>query len=271
MNIDPRVDHYKILGVSSDASAGDIKKAYRNLAKKFHPDSTGGDKAKETRFKEVSQAYDVLGDKDKRAQYDAMRSRTSRFAGGIPGGFPGGVGGEADLGELFAQMFRGTGGPGGNVKVRYTQSGGRGRAGGMPFGGEAESFTDEAGFGGAFGGRRPQRPPPQTERQVRMSDGSGGRMRGADIHSDVRLSVDKAILGTVVDVPTLEGRVKLKIPPGTGSGKKLRLKGRGATTTHGSRGDHYVTVHIDVPQKIDETGKKLLIQFMQHVQHRNKK
>src|SRR5688572_32833823 len=102
-------DPYEALGVKADASADEIKKAYRKLAKKYHPDSTGGDKAKTDRFKEVSTAYDIVGDPDKRAKYDAMKKQ----------GFPGfAAGGEAgappfDLGELFAQMFGGGGGPAG--------------------------------------------------------------------------------------------------------------------------------------------------------------
>lgn len=258
MNIDPRIDHYKTLGVSADASASDIKKAYRNLAKKYHPDSTGGDKAKEARFKEIGQAYDVLSDADKRAQYDAMRASASHFGGFQGGGFGGG--GDVDLGDLFAQMFQGAGRgrSGGNVNVHFTQGG---RAGGMPFGFGAEPFAGGAGFAG----RQARRPQPPAERQVRMFDGSSGRMRGADIYSDLRVTIDKAILGAVADVPTLDGVAKVKIPPGTSSGTKLRLKGKGARATDGSQGDHYVTVHINVPQQIDETGKKLLIQFMQHV------
>lgn len=258
MNIqfDPRIDHYKVLGVKQDASAEEIKKAYRRLAKECHPDSTGGDKAKETRFKEISQAYDVLGNADKRAQYDAVRAG-GPFGGGFGGGRGAGPGaGPWDLGDLFSQMFPG-GGRGGNVEFHFAQGG--------PFG-AGDVFTSEIPLGGGRA-RRPQRrtarPRAPVERKVRASDGSTVVQRGSDVYSDVRLSVDQAILGTVAEVATLTGKAKVKIPPGTSSGVKLRLKGKGPQGADGSRGDHFVTVQIDVPKHLDEKAKKLLIELMQ--------
>lgn len=269
LDFDPSIDHYKVLGVKPEATPEEIKKAYRRLAKQYHPDSTGGDKAKEARFKEVSQAYDVLGDAQRRAQYDALRSGGGRFAGGFPGGaggVPGGAGGVPgggnvfDLGDLFAQMFQGRGGGrGGNVEFRFS--------GGAPFG--AEGFTVEDPFEttrrqARQPRRRAQQQPP-AERKIRLSDGSEAVQRGHDIHSDVHLAIDQAILGTVAEVPTSTGAAKVKIPPGTSSGRKLRLKGKGAGRRDGSRGDHYVTVQIDVPRQVDEEARKLLVQFMQRV------
>ena len=116
IDFDPSVDYYKVLGVSEKASADEIKKAYRKLAKANHPDSTGGDKAKEQRFKQISAAYDVLGDAKKKATYDQVR------AGGFDprmGGGPGaaytyttqGGPGVFDLGDLFSQFFGQQGGP----------------------------------------------------------------------------------------------------------------------------------------------------------------
>ena len=87
--------------------------------------------------------------------------------------------------------------------------------------------------------------------------------RGDDIFSDLRLALDQAILGAVAEVPTLTGTAKVKIPPGTSSGVRLRLKGKGARAEGGAgQGDHYVTVQIDVPKHVDEPAKELLIQFM---------
>jgi molecular chaperone DnaJ len=262
LDFDPSIDHYKVLGVKPEANAEEIKRAYRKLAKQYHPDSTGGDKAKEARFKEVGQAYDVLGDSKKRAQYDAMRAG-GVFGGGRPGagagaGFPGGFGagfgsagaggaGVFDLGDLFSQMFQGQarGGRGpGNMHVRFGEE---------PFEGGQRPRPR----------RRAQQAP--AERKVRLSDGSTGTQRGNDVHSEVRIGLDQAILGTVADVATLAGRGKVKIPPGTSSGVRLRLKGKGAPGNNGDQGDHYVTVHIDVPRDIDEDAKKLLVQFMQRV------
>jgi len=268
---DPSLDLYKTLGVKPEASPDEIKKAYRKLAKQYHPDSTGGDKAKESRFKEVSQAYDVLGDTKKRAQYDAVRSGAA-FGGGRAGagaGFGGaGFGGSNafDLGDLFSQMFQGQQGPGrgrhGGVEFRVDQQG-------RPFG--SDGFAEDP-FGAGRGQRRrrsaqgeAQSPAPPAERRVKLSDGSTGTQRGNDVHSDARLAIDQAILGAVAEVPTLTGMAKVKIPPGTSSGVKLRLKGKGAPGKDGSQGDHYVTVQIDVPKQLDDEAKKLLVQFMQRV------
>jgi DnaJ-class molecular chaperone len=259
-NIDPRIDHYKVLGVKEDASAEGIKRAYRKLARKYHPDSTGGDKRAESKFKDVSTAYDVLGDKDKRAQYDAMRS-----GGGIPFGAGGQPGADFDLGDLFSQVFSGgfggaPGGPGGapgGGRVRYNVY-----TGGEPFG---EPFAERPVGGGARRVRRRPAAEPPVERIVRAPDGSKLTQRGHDVHSDVRVSVDEAILGSVKSVSTLTGVAKVKIPPGTSSGVKLRLRAKGAEKGRGQRGDHFVTVHIDVPKVVDEEAKKLLVQFMDRI------
>jgi DnaJ-class molecular chaperone len=259
-------DPYEALGVKPDASAEDIKKAYRRLAKRYHPDSTGGDKAKEDRFKEVSTAYDILGDPDKRARYDSMRR------GGFGG--PGGGGGNDafDLGDLLAQMFGGAAGPGGPAGaasragggVRYRVYNTPGGGGGFrdSFFGEGVGAESPFDFREAEAPRRRARGQQQGERRVRASDGSLVTQRGHDVHSDVRLSIDQAVLGTVVDVATLSGKASVKIPPGTSSGVKLRLKGKGAEDGRGNRGDHFVTVHIDVPKQVDEEAKRLLVNFM---------
>lgn len=245
--IDPRIDHYKVLGVKQEASGADIKKAYRRLAKKYHPDSTGGDKHKEAKFKEISRAYDVLGDEGKRAEYDALRSGAGQFHNFQ--GFPGGGGG-VDLGQIFAQMFQGAAQGGGG--------GGRFRRGGSPFAGSPMS-----------GNPRPRRPPqpaaPPKERKIKLSDGSTAVLRGADVYSDLRLPLDKAILGTVAEVATISGSGRVKVPPGTSSGRKLRLKGKGVSRRDGTHGHHYATVHIDVPQELSEKAKRLLVQFMKQL------
>ncbi len=264
---DATADHYRILGVSKDATGDQIKKSYRRLAKKYHPDSTGGDKAKEARFKDVSNAYDVLGDEQKRAQYDAIRA-SPQFPPGF-GGFGGasgdrhaGFGGggfSPNLGDLFSQMFSG-GAPGGpNVRYTYTNAGEpRGRDPRDPRGAR---------------GRRPrpaaQRPQAPRRRTVRANDGSTLEQLGLDLHSDVRVTIDQAILGCVTPVPTLSGTAKVKIPPGTSSGAKLRLKEKGAPGPGGKRGNHYVTVQIDVPKDIDAKSKKLLAEFMKRTRKRS--
>jgi DnaJ-class molecular chaperone len=277
-------DLYETLGVAPTASAAEIKKAYRRLAKKWHPDSTGGDKAKEERFKDVSTAYDILGDDAKRKQYDAMRA--NGFAG-IPGAERGGPGVGFDIGDLFAQMFGGAGGPsaggrrggrGGPEFRVYTSGGGSPfGGGGSPFGGGGSPFGgggagpfagfgfDDSGFAHQHAPRRPAPAAAPAERHVRAADGTKLVQRGADIHSDVRLTIDQAILGTVAEVATLAGKASVKIPPGTSSGVKLRLKGKGAKGAGGEVGDHLVTIQIDVPKTIDDESKKLLVELMQRI------
>ena len=262
LDFDPNVDYYKALGVEPKATNDEIKKVYRKLAKQYHPDSTGGDKSKEARFKEISAAYDVLGDATKRAQYDEIRA----MGGGRPGGRvrrgPGGPGAGAggfgagpqvwDLGDLFSQMFQGQAGGGGTRRaVRFEQG------------------DDDAGwvFESRSGG-----PPPGygaqeavMESKTRASDGSWLTVKGSDVYSDVRIPFAHAILGTLVEVPTMDGVASVKIPPGSSSGRKLRLRGKGAAGP-GGPGDHYVTVQIDVPSQLDDEGKKLLHALTSHLQ-----
>ena len=252
IDFDPSVDFYKALGVSQSASAEEIKRAYRKLAKAYHPDSTGGDKAKESRFKDISNAYDVLGDAKKRAMYDEIRA-----GGGLPRGFPGGYtysapsGGPGvfDLGDLFSQFFGGTAGAGrgGRVHVEHIDFDDT-----RPRVQQRRRADEEAEF-----------------EHVKASDGSWLRVEhGHDVASDVRIAFDRAILGTVATVATIEGKAEVKIPPGTSSGKKLRLRGKGLPDRAGGHGDHYVTVQIDVPHELDDEAKKLLVQLATRVRKR---
>ncbi len=248
LDFDPSVDYYKALGVTPKATADEIKKAYRKLAKSSHPDSTGGDKRKEARFKEVSAAYDVLGDAKRRAQYDEVRSlgggRVRPGPGGVPGasgGFGGGGNQVWDLGDLFSTMFSS-----GGVPAGFASKGGAGRRG--------VRFEHDDGDA---------RPP--AESKVAAADGSALALRGSDVHSDVRIAFDRAILGTVVEVPTVAGTASVKIPPGTSSGRKLRLRGKGVAVDHRGPGDHYVTVHVDVPGELDDEGQRLLHQLSAHL------
>jgi molecular chaperone DnaJ len=263
LDFDPNVDYYKALGVEAKATNDEIKKVYRKLAKQYHPDSTGGDKSKEARFKEISAAYDVLGDAKKRAQYDEIRA----MGGGRPGGRvrrgpagPGAGGFGAgpqvwDLGDLFSQMFQGqAGGPGGARRsVRFEQAN------------DDDAWVFESRSGGPPGGF--SQGEPVMESKVRASDGSWLIVKGSDVYSDVRIPFAHAMLGTVVEVPTIDGVASVKIPPGSSSGRKLRLRGKGAAGPAGP-GDHYVTVQIDVPAQLDEEGKKLLHALTNHLRRR---
>lgn len=254
IDFDPALDYYKSLGVKSSSTSDEIKKAYRKLAKQYHPDSTGGDKAKETRFKEISNAYDVLGDAKKRKLYDEIRANGGRAQGGPMPGYTyttsqGGPG-VFDLSDLFGQFF--SGGAGGRVRVEHIDmddGGGRSRRRARaPHSGMADDYTEAV-------------------THVQAADGSKLEAKGNDVYSDVRVSFDRAILGTVATIPTLDGKAEVKIPPGTSSGKKLRLRGKGITS-HSGTGNHYVTVQIDVPGDLNDEAKKLLVQLVQRTRKR---
>jgi DnaJ-class molecular chaperone len=325
-------DFYKTLGVSEKASADELKKAYRKLAKKYHPDATGGDKGKEAKFKELTEAYETLGDEKRRAQYDEQR--TNPFGAGMPGGrpgsgFPGGGAQGFDINDLFSQF----GGRGGSGRV-YSYSPSGGGSGGGPegdMGGMAdifEMFRGQQQGGGAPGarGRAQQARKGQDvvakldidltdaalggEKQVSVdgkslkikippgvSDGKTIRLAGqgepspgkgvppgdllielheklhphfrrkpdsaADIEVDVLVPVETAVLGGKAPVQTLEGTtVNLSIPPGSSSGRQLRLKEKGAMQAGGKpRGDLYAVVSIQVPSEITPRQRELMEEF----------
>lgn len=258
-------DPYKALGVDAKASDAEIKKAYRRLAKEYHPDRHPGDKAKEAKFKDISAAYNILSDPQKRAQFD-----NAAMGGGIPMG---------DLSEIFAQMFGG--GMGGQ---RHGRNGGRpfggmGGMGGSPFGVGGTPFGGMGGspFGGMGGGPQPRsKPAPKpapTERKIKAKDGSELTLKGDRVYSDLRISFDQAMLGTVANVPTLKGVAKVRVPAGTCSGQKLRLKGKGQRSANGAHGDHFVTVQIDVPKVDDEQGSERvakLVEFLGSTKTKNR-
>ena len=306
---------YQVLGVPDGASADEIKKAYRKLAKKNHPDATGGDKAKEARFKEISEAYETLGDEKKRAAYDEMRRNP--FAGGGPpgGGFPGagypGAGGvEFDLGDLFSQFGRSGGGSGrvnttgGGISDLFNMFGGGGAQSqraprrGQDVVTRLEVELPEAALGGertiVIEGKRLTIKIPRgisEGKTIRLAGqgepgprgGSAGdllieiherphprfRHRAAapganasgDIEVEVPLPLDVAVLGGKAEVPTLEGgAVTVTIPPSTSSGKKLRLRGKGAYAG-AARGDLYAITQIEIPSELSTEAKDLIVEF----------
>ena len=208
----------------------------------------------------------MLGDGKKRALYDQIRA-----GGGMPRGNPFGGGGGGDftyttqgsggpgvfdLGDLFTQFFsEGRGGPagagGGRVRVEYPEDAAGRRRGGR-----------------ASRGREAQQVEAEPERRVKASDGSWLRVEGLDVHSDVRIPFDHAILGTVAKVATLDSKAEVKIPPGTSSGKRLRLRGKGVPDPAGRVGDHYITVQIDVPSDLDDEARKQLVQLATRLRKR---
>ncbi len=300
-------NHYATLGVPETATAEEIKKAYRKLAKKYHPDVTGGDKAKTAKFKEFTEANEVLSDEKKRREYDAMRKNP--FAGGRGGGFGGGDAGGPpgiDLDELFAQ-FGGQGRRGGRVRMdpgggfgdifggAFTGQETRGRAPskGEDISARLEVELPEAALGAektiSVDGHRSLKvkipagilpgktirlqgqghPSPRGQAGdllVEIAERPHPRFRRkadalSDIEVDVPVGLDVAILGGKADVPTLEATtLKLTIPPHTSSGKKLRLRGKGAVTKDG-RGDLYAVVSVQLPEMLTPEAKHALEAF----------
>lgn len=278
-------DPYKELGVARNASADEVKKAFRKLAKDLHPDKNPGDKAAEERFKRVTAAFDLLGDKDKRAKFDRGeidadgREQFRGFGGGGPGGGAGfgtggGPGGRAgfeniDLDELFG-MF---GGQGRQRGARdFTPKGQDVRA--------TLEISLEDSITGAT--RRIQFSDGRTldvaipkgagDGQVIRLRGQGApgrlgeagdalielkiakhplyRREGADLEMDLPISVPDAVLGGKVTVPTPEGKVSMTVPAGSNSGKVLRLKGRGGHVG-GKRGDLLARLVVTLPEPQD--------------------
>jgi len=212
-------DFYSALGVPKDADDAAIKKAYRKLARQYHPDQNPGDASAEARFKEIGEAYAVLSDPEQRRQYDAVRAMAgggARFAAG-PGG--GGNGFE----DVFGSMFGGGAGP----NVRYQQYPQGGAAGG---GFEDILSSMLGGQGGFRGGRRAGFTTPQ---------------KGPDVAAETTLPFRTAVEGATVEF-TVDGRkVKTKIPAGVNDGRKLRIRGKGRPGSGGGEaGDLVVTVHV---------------------------
>ena len=310
-------DPYSVLGVARTASEAEIKSAYRKLAKELHPDRNKDNPQAAERFSRVTNAYDLLSDKDKRAQFDrgeidADGNPANPFAGmgGMGGGgfrpgaggsrgayrsegFEGFSGDDVDLGDIFEGLFGG---------------GGRRTSGAQGFG---DGFA-----GGMGGGRRP--PPPRKgsdiayrlrvpfvdaatrkDQRITLADGKtidlklpagvedGTQMRlkgkgedgpggagdglvtiaidphphferdGADVLLDVPVTLDEALNGAKVKVPTVDGPVMVTIKPATDGGTVMRLKGKGFTRKSGGRGDQLITLQIALPRDTAELAKRL--------------
>lgn len=296
-------DYYQVLGVSRSSTADEIKKAYRKLARENHPDMKPDDKAAAERFKQVQEAYSILGDEKKRQQFDQFGTT---FPGGGPGG-PGGGGpgryswqtgtggGEVpfDINDLFGggaggfeNLFGQRGGSraprrgedlqaevripfvtaalGGSVDVRVGQGGQMETlAIRIPAGVNDGSVIRLSGQGGpsARGGS-----PGDLLLTIQVEPHAYFRRDGADILVDVPVTPAEAVLGAKVDVPTLDGeKVVVTIPPGTSSGMKLRLRGKGiADKATGKSGDQFVVVKIVVPRDANDSVKTQYQEIAKH-------
>ncbi|MEE6258316.1 molecular chaperone DnaJ [Plantactinospora sonchi] len=365
-------DFYAVLGVDKSASADEVKKSYRKLARELHPDRNPGDAPAEERFKAVSEAYDVLSDPRKRKEYDEMRSlfgsgafRRNARAGGQPGGYPfdvsdlfGGMGqpgagdrrfGGAGFSDLFSSIFSGGGGParsrgparGRDVEAEVVLGFDEAIRGvTMPLAVRSPGVCDTCSGNGAKPGTLPRACPqchgsglvtrnqgsfsfsePCRECQgvgtivdekcpecrgtggvtksrtinVRfpagVSDGQRIRLSGRgepgerggpagdlfvlvkvrdddlfgrsgdDLTLTVPITIAEAVLGTDLRVPTMDGAVTLRVPPGTPSGRTLRARGRGVVRRDGQAGDLLVTVEIVVPEKLSAEAREALEAF----------
>jgi curved DNA-binding protein len=287
--------YYEILGVARNAGADEIKKAYRKLARKYHPDVNVNSREAEAKFKEISEAYEVLSDPEKRKQYDLFGEAGPQagFHGArgtsyrSPGfeGFDfrtGGFGGRGftNFEDLFSDLFAGArsarpSGPAKGPDVQYSmeisfedavkglttkisQNGNRISVK-IPAGVDTGSKIRIAGKGkpGDRGGPAGDlfivtkvRPHPYFTRQ------------GDNIYLELPVTFAEAALGTKVRVITIDGTIQLTVPPGTQSGQKLRLKGKGVSHLRGGgRGDQYVVIKVVVPTKLDTESEKLLQEF----------
>jgi curved DNA-binding protein len=298
-------DYYKTLGVSKSASADEIRKAYRKLARVNHPDAKPNDAGAAEQFKKIQEAYDVLNDKEKRQQYDQFGPDFQKMGRGGPGPGPGPGGGfggfgsstgPIDLGDLFGRggidlgdIF---GGGAGGGPAAGARRGTRGAISGediratvrVPFqvavvGGSVDVRIDRGGEVDTLGVKIPAG---VGEGQVIRLAGQGNpgrrggangdlllrieiephayfRREGSNILLDVPVTPSEAVLGTKVDVPTLtEGPVVVKIPPGTSSGMKLRLRGKGVIDPQTKQvGDQFVVIKIVLGKNITEPAKEL--------------
>jgi DnaJ-class molecular chaperone len=303
-------DFYDILGVSRSATAEEIKRAYRKLAKKYHPDRNPNDPSADRRFKEVQESYAVLGDAEKRAEYDQYgRAGVGQFSTNPRGQRVYEWGGQSkinveDLNDLFSAIGRGEGSHGASVFDQVFGGGGRNRASAAPTpqrGNDVEksiSLSFEQAVHGAVVTveLRTRRGKQADKLEVKIPQGvkDGQKIRlagkgnpgshggaagdfllvcsirphayfrrvGANVLLNVPISLSEAALGTAVEVPTIDGPVTVTIPPGTSSGAKLRLNGRGlAVPGTASRGDQIVVIEIVAAKTLSDKQRGLFEQL----------
>lgn len=290
-------DYYETLGVSRTASEEEIRKAHKKLSRKYHPD-VNKEKGASEKFNQVQEAFDVLGDKEKRSQYDQFGTAFPGGAGGPRGqtfNWGGAGGAPVDLGDLFGgqvDLESILGGAFGGAAAGGRQGRKRARAGEnveieaeipfqvavqggsyelnlqrdgkierlsvkIPAGVDSGSLVRLSGQGqpGIGGG-----PAGDLHVRIKVAPHPFFRREGKDLLVDVPVTITEAALGAKVDVPTLlEGQVVVTIPPGTSSGAKLRLRGKGVIDISTKKpGDQYVIVKVVVPQKLSDRAKSLL-------------
>ncbi|HSF84496.1 MAG TPA: DnaJ C-terminal domain-containing protein [Acidimicrobiia bacterium] len=278
-------DYYAVLGVSKGAAAKDIKKAYRKLAQQYHPDTNQGDESAERRFKEINEAYDVLGDEETRKEYDHVREM-GYFVGGPQGGQQyvrvedlfGQAGGDASPFDLFGGIgdLFGRAGAGGRVRAQagrdvsaeITLSFHEAIAGvtrELSVNGSRvkvkipRGIDDGARIRVAGKGEPGFNAGPSGDLFVKVRVGSHpifGRT-GKHLTITVPITFAEAALGAEINVPTLDGKVRLRIPAGTPTGKTFRVREKGVSTSK-ETGDLLVTVEVAVPTDLTDEQRSLL-------------
>jgi molecular chaperone DnaJ len=271
----PRPDYYKTLGVGKNASEAEIKKAYRKLARQYHPDRNSGDKNAEERFKEISQAHDVLSDPEKRKQYDRGTGAFGGFAGGFdPSSFGGG------FGDIFSNIFSGAGGRAGGAKGR-TGTAGRAQRG-RDLETEVQLSFDQAVGGAQVPLAVPTSQPCPTCHGTGAKPGTTPKVcpvcegRGVESQSQGIFSISQPCsnchgTGTVIEdpCPTCNGsgaqrtikRLRVNIPPGVRDGSRIRLAGKGEAGIRGSEpGDLYVITRVQESPVFKRVGDNLEVE-----------
>ena len=289
-------DYYEVLGVSKNASDDEIKKAYRKLAVKYHPDKNPGDKEAEAKFKEINDAHDVLSDKQKRARYDQFgHAGVGGASGGAYGGNPFAGGNFNFNGQTFNFDFGG-GSPFDDILGSLFGFGGPGRARRPRRGADYQTSVtldfEEAIFGTTktvsvdgsdlkvkipagiddgmsirLRGKGGPAPEGGTERgdlyvKIRVKPHKSLTREGAIILSEQKIDMVDAALGCEVDVLTVDGTVTMKVPAGTQSGTPFKLSGHGVPfRADGDRGPHIVTIIVETPKNLSKKQKELLEEF----------
>ena len=277
-------DYYKILGVSRDAKTDEIKKAYRKLAKKYHPD-VNKEAGAEEKYKEINEAYEVLKDPDKRTKYDTlgMNWQQGQDFTPPPGWQSSGrhVEFNGDFSDFFQTLFGGGGaGFGGFGDIFGGTSGHRQHPMARDSEADLTLKLEDAVKGGTYslriGGRTmsvnlPRGITDGTRLTLRGKSESGGdlhlnihiapdsvyEINGYDLTREIKVPVYDAVLGKDLTVDTLTGQVAVKMPPGIQDGQKLRLRGKGMPKRDGSNGDLFVRVKIEIPRHLNSRQKEL--------------
>ena len=282
-------DYYEILGVSKNASDDEIKKAYRKLAVKYHPDKNPGDKEAEAKFKEINEAHDVLSDKQKRARYDqfghaGVNGSGNPFAGGNPFGGAGGQSFNFDFGGGFEDILNnifGGGSPFGsrrprrgddyqvNVQISFEEAI-FGTTATVDYNGSDLKIKIPAGIDDGMsirlrgkGGPAPQGGEPgDLYVRIHVKPHKTLTREGNIILSEEKISMVDAALGCEVEVETVDGKVIMKVPAGTQSGTPFKLSGNGVPfRADGDRGPHIVTIIVETPKNLSKKQKEILEEF----------